>query len=78
VFDDELNRIAEEVGSRKKAFQLVKADHKLVRFYLLLVPEDPEDSVCSISFQFAESIPATCVDSSKRGTSEVGCPFNRT
>ncbi len=24
VFDDELNRIADEVGSRKKAFQLVK------------------------------------------------------
>ena len=37
VFDDELNRIAAEVGSRKKAFQLVKADHKLVRFYLPLV-----------------------------------------
>jgi type I restriction enzyme M protein len=34
VFDDELNRIAAEVGSRKKAFQLVKADKKLVRFYL--------------------------------------------
>lgn len=34
VFDDELNRIAKEVGSRKKAFQLAKRDHKLVRFYL--------------------------------------------
>ena len=33
VFDDELNRIAAEVGSRKKAFQLAKADNKLVRFY---------------------------------------------
>ena len=32
VFDDELNRIAAEVGSRKKAFQLAKRDHKLVRF----------------------------------------------
>ena len=32
VFDDEINRIAAEVGSRKKAFQLAKADHKLVRF----------------------------------------------
>jgi len=30
VFDDELNRIATEVGSRKKAFQLAKRDHKLV------------------------------------------------
>lgn len=32
VFDDELNRIATEVGSRKKAFQLAKRDHKLVRW----------------------------------------------
>jgi type I restriction enzyme M protein len=31
VFDDELNRITAEVGSRKKAFQLAKRDHKLVR-----------------------------------------------
>ena len=30
VYDDELNRIAAEVGSRKKAFQLARADHKLV------------------------------------------------
>jgi len=36
VFDDELNRIAKEVGSRKKAFQLAKADPKLVRFYTFL------------------------------------------
>ena len=36
VFDDELNRIAKEVGSRAKAFKLVKHDKKLVRFYLLL------------------------------------------
>lgn len=42
VFDDELNRIAAEVGSRKKAFQLAKRDPKLVRFYLPLVPDDPE------------------------------------
>jgi type I restriction enzyme M protein len=28
VFDDELNRIAEEVGSRAKAFKLVKHDKK--------------------------------------------------
>ncbi len=42
VFDDELNRIAAEVGSRNKAFQLAKRDHKLVRFYLPLQPDDPE------------------------------------
>jgi type I restriction-modification system DNA methylase subunit len=34
VFDDELNRIADEVGSRAKALKLVKHDKKLVRFYL--------------------------------------------
>jgi hypothetical protein len=32
VFDDELNRIAQEVGSRVKAFKLAEKDHKLVRF----------------------------------------------
>jgi type I restriction enzyme M protein len=48
VFDDELNRIAKEVGSRKKAFQLAKADHKLVRFYLPLLPDDPEQPVWSV------------------------------
>src|SRR6266853_4519282 len=48
VFDDELNRIAEEVGSRAKAFKLVKHDKKLVRFYLPLEPKNPEDAVWSI------------------------------
>ncbi|OQC17611.1 type I restriction-modification system subunit M [Candidatus Skiveiella danica] len=48
VFDDELNRIAKEVGSRKKAFQLARADHKLVRFYLPLVPDDTEQPVWSV------------------------------
>src|ERR1035437_849579 len=47
VFDDELNRIADEVGSRPKAFKLVKHDKKLVRFYLPLEPLDPEQSVWS-------------------------------
>jgi type I restriction enzyme M protein len=45
VFDDELNRIAKEVGSRAKAFKLVKHDKKLVRFYLPLEPKYPEDAV---------------------------------
>ena len=56
VFDDELNRIAEEVGSRKKAFQLAKADHKLVRFYLPLVPDDPEQPVWSVIRKLADRI----------------------
>src|SRR5438876_1833495 len=48
VFDDELNRIAKEVGSRAKAFKLVKHDKKLVRFYLPLEPKNLEDAVWSI------------------------------
>src|SRR5438552_3544800 len=49
VFDDELNRIAKEVGSRAKAFKLVKRDKKLVRFFLPLEPKNPDDStwVCN-------------------------------
>ena len=56
VFDDELNRIAEQVGSRAKGFQLVQLDHKLVRFYLPLKPEDPEQPVWSVIRQLAERI----------------------
>ena len=48
VFDDELNRITEEVGSRSKAFRLVASDRKLVRFFLPLQPENPEDPVWSV------------------------------
>ncbi len=56
VFDDELNRIAKEVGSRQKAFQLAKADHKLVRFYLPLVPADPREEVWSIIRKLSDKI----------------------
>jgi len=56
VFDDEINRMAEEVGSRKKAFQLVKKDHKLVRFYLPLKPEDPDESVWSVIRKLSDHI----------------------
>jgi type I restriction enzyme M protein len=48
VFDDELNRIAKEVGSRAKAFKLVKHDKKLVRFFLPLEPKNSEDLVWSV------------------------------
>ncbi len=56
VFDDELNRIAKEVGSRQKAFKLVKADHKLVRFYLPLMPGDPEEPVWSVIRKISDKI----------------------
>ncbi|MDZ7751857.1 MAG: class I SAM-dependent DNA methyltransferase [Gammaproteobacteria bacterium] len=56
VFDDEIDRIAAEVGSRKKAFQLARADHKLVRFYLPLEPGDPEQPVWSVIRKLADRI----------------------
>lgn len=56
VFDDELNRIAEEVGSRAKAFKLVKHDKKLVRFYLPLEPKNPDDPVWSIIRTLSDKI----------------------
>ncbi len=56
VFDDELNRIAKEVGSRAKAFKLVKHDKKLVRFYLPLQPANPDNAVWSVIRTLADKI----------------------
>ncbi|TAJ95979.1 MAG: SAM-dependent DNA methyltransferase [Gammaproteobacteria bacterium] len=56
VFDDELNRIAQEVGSREKAFKLVKRDKKLVRFYLPLEPKNPNDTIWSVIRTLSDKI----------------------
>jgi type I restriction enzyme M protein len=48
VYDDELDRIAAAVGSRAKAFRVVAADKALVRFYLPLQPDDPDQPVWSV------------------------------
>ena len=56
VFDDEINRIAQEVGSRAKAFKLVKHDKKLVRFFLPLEPKNPDDAVWSIIRTLSDKI----------------------
>lgn len=48
VFDDEVNRIAKEVGGRAKAFNLIKRDHKLVRFYIPLKPANTDELVWSV------------------------------
>jgi type I restriction enzyme M protein len=56
VFDDELNRISEEVGSRAKAFKLVKADKKLVRFYLPLEPKNADEPVWSVIRTLSDKI----------------------
>lgn len=42
VFDDEINRIAKQTGSRTKALKLIEKDKKVVRFYLPLRAKDPE------------------------------------
>lgn len=41
VFADELNHVAQEVGSREKAFKLVKRDKRFMCFYLPLEPFQP-------------------------------------
>src|SRR5438094_4476056 len=56
VFDDELNRIAKEVGSRAKAFKLVKHDKRLIRFYLPLEPKNPDDAVWSLIRTLSDTI----------------------
>lgn len=56
VFDDEINRIAEKVGSRAKAFKLVAKDNKLVRFYLPFVPANADEPVWSIIRQVTTKV----------------------
>jgi len=34
VFDDEINRLAEDYGDRKTALEIAESDHSLLRFYL--------------------------------------------
>lgn len=59
VFDDELNRIAQKVGSRAKAFKLVAMDQNLVRFYLPLQPDDPDQPVWSMIRRLSDKIGET-------------------
>lgn len=56
VYDDEVDRIAAGVGSRSKAFKLVRHDKKLVRFYLPLEPKKPDDSVWSVIRTLSDQI----------------------
>jgi type I restriction enzyme M protein len=56
VFDDKSNHIAKEVGSQAKAFNLVKRDKRLVRFYLPLQPANPDDPVWSVVRTLADKI----------------------
>jgi type I restriction enzyme M protein len=42
VFDDEVNRMKEQVGTRTRALGLIEKDHKLVRFFLPVRAKDSE------------------------------------
>ncbi len=56
VFDDEINRIAKEVGGRAKAFEIVKHDKKLVRFYIPLEPANLDEPVWSVIRKLSDKI----------------------
>jgi type I restriction enzyme M protein len=56
VYDDEINRIAKEVGNRTKAFALVKRDKKLVRFYIPLEPANLDEPVWSVIRKLTDKI----------------------
>jgi type I restriction enzyme M protein len=56
VYDDEINRMAKQVGSRAKAFEMVRQDKQLVRFYLPFRPENPEEPVWSVIRTISDDI----------------------
>ncbi|MBF0398448.1 MAG: SAM-dependent DNA methyltransferase [Desulfobacterales bacterium] len=56
VYDDEINRIAAEVGTRTKALRLVEHDKKLVRFYIPLKPKNIEEPTWSVIRKLTEKI----------------------
>lgn len=65
VFDDEVNRIAEEVGSREKAFRLIESDWRkataskskpIVRFYLPLKPKNHDHLVWTVIRELSAKI----------------------
>lgn len=56
VFDDEINRIAKNVGSRTKAFALVEKDRKLVRFYLPFKLTNSDDEIWTVIRKLSNKI----------------------
>jgi type I restriction enzyme M protein len=54
VFDDELEQLAEEYGSRETAARQVEWDHKLVRFYI--PPEARWDSIRRVTTGLGQSL----------------------
>ncbi|GAB4290938.1 MAG: class I SAM-dependent DNA methyltransferase [Ignavibacteriaceae bacterium] len=48
VFDDEVNRFAEKLNSKEKAYKAIEKDRKLTRFYIPFRPDNIEDSTWSV------------------------------
>lgn len=48
VFDDEVNRFAEKLNSKDKAYKAIEKDRKLTRFFIPYRPENIEDSTWSV------------------------------
>lgn len=48
VFDDEVQRIADKIGSIEKAYKLIEKDRKLIRFYIPFRPENIKGSTWSV------------------------------
>jgi len=79
VFDDEVNRIAKEVGSREKAFKFIKLDFEkskkkegskpMVRFFIPFMPKDTEQPVWTVirelSVKIGETLTGYLIDIAK-------------
>src|SRR3972149_9264133 len=56
VFDDEVRRVTENVGSKEKALKLIAKDRKLTRFYIPLRPETLDESTWSVIRKLSSKI----------------------
>src|SRR3989339_2024010 len=56
VFDDEVSRVVENVGSKEKALKLIAKDRKLTRFYIPLRPENLDESTWSVIRKLSSKI----------------------
>ena len=56
VFDDEVRRVTENVGSKEKALKLIAKDRKLTRFYIPLRPENLDESTWSVIRKLSSKI----------------------
>jgi type I restriction enzyme M protein len=48
VFDDEVQRIADKLGSKEKALKLIDKDRKTIRFFIPLRPDDINEPTWSV------------------------------